>query len=461
MNGKPADFGVGSVKRNILRISIPMMLAQLINVLYNVVDRVYIGHIQGVGATALTGVGLCLPIITIISAFTQLFGAGGAPLFSMSRGAGDDRRAGKIMGLSFALLILSGLVLSALCYVFRRDILTLFGASADTYPYADAYISVYLLGTLFVMTSLGMNFFVNAQGFGVIGMATVLIGAVLNLILDPVFIFALDLGVRGAAVATVLSQGVSAVWVYLFLAGRRAAVRLSIRTVRFDGRLIGQICALGLSGFIMAVTNGSVQIVCNATLKRVGGDMGDLYVGVMTVINSVREIITLPVQGLTGGAQHVMSFNYGAKKYGRVTESIKFMTAVCVVFTCAAWLILFLFPEAFIRLFNDDPALLGYGVPALHIYFFGIFMMALQFSGQSTFVALGKSRQAVFFSLLRKAFIVIPLTILLPGFAGLGVKGVFLAEPISNLVGGVACFTAMVLTVRREFKNAAQPQNAT
>ncbi len=454
MNVNLADFGAGSVKRNILRIALPMTLAQLINVLYNIVDRVYIGHIEGVGTTALTGVGLCLPIITIISAFTQLFGAGGAPLFSMARGAGDDRRAEKIMGLSFAMLILSGLALSVLCFVFRRDILFLFGASEDTYPYADAYISVYLLGTLFVMTSLGMNFFVNAQGFGLMGMLTVLIGAVLNLILDPIFIFVLGLGVHGAALATVISQGVSAVWVYLFLSSRRAVIPLSVSRIRFDARAVGQICALGLSGFIMAVTNGSVQIICNATLKRVGGDMGDLYVGVMTVINSVREIITLPVQGLTGGAQHVMSFNYGAKKYGRVVESIKFITVVCIVFTCAMWLVLFLLPEPFIRLFNSGEELIAAGVPALHIYFFGIFMMALQFSGQSTFVALGKSRQAVFFSLLRKAFIVIPLTMLLPSVAGLGVKGVFLAEPISNFVGGVACFTAMVFTVRKMLRDS-------
>ena len=456
MAGVVGDFGTGNVKRSILRIALPMTLAQLINVLYNVVDRVYIGHIEGVGTTALTGVGLCLPIITIISAFTQLFGIGGAPLFSMARGAGDRRRAERIMGTSFLLLLISGVALAGLCYVARRPILYLFGASDDTYPYAESYISVYLLGTLFVMTSLGMNSYVNAQGFGVTGMLTVLIGAALNLILDPLFIFAFDLGVRGAAIATVISQGVSAAWVYMFLAGKRAVVPLTLRGLRLEGRLIGDICALGLSGFIMAVTNGSVQIICNATLKRVGGDMGDLYVGVMTVINSVREIITLPVQGLTGGAQPVISFNYGAKKNGRVIESIRFMTVVCVVFTCCAWLVLFLFPQAFIRLFNDSSDLVTYGVPALHIYFFGIFMMALQFSGQSAFVALGKSRQAVFFSLLRKAFIVIPLTLILPSVAGLGVNGVFVAEPVSNFVGGIACFTAMFLTVRKELGAAEE-----
>lgn len=443
---KGVDFGEGSIRRNILRIALPMTLAQLINVLYNVVDRIYIGHIPGADSTAFTGVGLTFPIITIISAFTNLFGAGGAPLFSMARGAGDRDRAKLVMGNSFLMLEISGVILAALCFAFRRPILYLFGAGNETYVYADAYISIYLVGTLFVMTSLGMNSFINAQGFGVTGMLTVLIGAFLNLALDPVFIFLFDMGVRGAAWATVISQGVSAVWVLLFLTGRRASERLEARFMRPEPRLIGSICALGLSGFIMAVTNSGVQIVCNATLKRWGGD---IYVGIMTAINSIREIITMPVQGLTSGAQPVISFNYGAKKYDRVKDSVRFMTVVCIVFTFAMWLVLLLFPEPFIRLFNDDPELLRLGVPAMHIYFFGIFMMALQFAGQSTFVALGRSKQAVFFSLLRKAFIVIPLTALLPGIMGLGTDGVFMAEPVSNFVGGIACFTAMVFTLRK------------
>ena len=453
-----ADFGVGSVRRSILRIALPMTLAQLINVLYNVVDRVYIGHIPGADSTAFTGVGLTFPIITIISAFTNLFGAGGAPLFSMARGAGDTERAKKILGNSFFMLELSGVLLAVLCFLFRKPILYLFGAGDETYVYADAYISVYLLGTLFVMTGLGLNPFINAEGFGVTGMLTVLIGAVLNLLLDPLFIFALRMGVRGAALATVISQGVSAAWVLWFLTGKKATERLEMKHFRPDKKIIAAISALGLSGFIMAVTNSGVQIACNATLKRVGGALGDTYVGVMTAINSVREIITMPVQGMTHGAQPVISFNYGAKKYDRVKTAVRFMTVFCILFTTAMWGILWLLPEPFIRLFNDDPELLRLGVPAMHIYFFGIFMMSLQFSGQSTFVALGKSKQAVFFSLLRKAFIVIPLTLWLPGFMGLGTNGVFLAEPISNFIGGTACFTAMVLTLRKTMENA--PENS-
>lgn len=444
------DFSQGSVAVNILRLALPMTLAQLINVLYNVVDRIYIGHIPHTSTQALTGIGLTLPVITIITAFANLFGMGGAPLFSMARGANNSERAGRIMGNSFSMLLLSGVVLAALCMMFKRPLLYLFGASDVTYPYADAYLTIYLLGTLFVMISLGMNNFINAQGFGVIGMLTVSIGAVLNLILDPLFIFAFQMGVRGAALATILSQCVSAVWVLRFLTGRKILIPLSWACLRLELPLIKEISALGLSGFVMSVTNGAVQILCNATLQKYGGD---LYVGIMTVINSVREIITMPVTGLTNGAQPIMSFNYGAGKYARVRSAIKFTTVSCILFTLVMWALLFCFPHFFIHLFNSEPELLEKGVPAMHLYLFGIFMMALQFAGQSTFIALGKSKQAVFFSLLRKAVIVIPLTLWLPTVAGLGTDGVFLAEPASNFIGGSACFITMIFTVWRKLKD--------
>ena len=263
----------------------------------------------------------------------------------------------------------------------------------------------------------------------------------------PVFIFIFHMGVYGAATATVISQGVSALYVFWFLRGDRALFRLRRKTMRLDGKLVREITGLGLSGFVMSVTNGAVQIVCNAMLSRYGGD---LYVGVMTVVNSVREIITMPVNGLTNGAQPVIGFNYGAGEYDRVKKAIRFMGISCVIFTCAVWGLLFVAPQFFIHLFNSEPELLKAGVCAFRIYFFGIFLMALQFTGQSTFVALGKSRQAVFFSLLRKAIIVIPLTILFPMIGGLGVHGVFLAEPVSNLIGGVACFVTMYVTVYRK-----------
>ncbi len=438
------DFSQGSVSGNIMSLAVPMTLAQLVNVLYSVVDRIYIGHLPHVSTQALTGIGLSLPVITAVTAFANLFGMGGAPLCSIARGAGQQERARKIMGNAFSCLLISGALLFALCFLFKEPLLYLFGASSDTFSYADDYLTVYLLGTLFVMVSLGMNNFINAQGFGKMGMATVLIGAVLNLILDPLFIFVFGMGVQGAAAATVISQGISALFVLKFLTGPRAIFRLERGALRLEGKLVREITGLGMSGFIMAITNSSVQVVCNATLARWGGD---LYVGVMTVINSVREIINMPMTGLTNGAQPVIGFNYGAKKYGRVRKAIIFTTLSGVIMTTAVWALLFFFPHFFIHLFNSEPELLEAGVPAMRIYFFGIFMMSLQFAGQSTFVALGKSKQAIFFSLLRKAIIVIPLTLLLPMAAGLGVNGVFLAEPISNFLGGGACFGTMLLTV--------------
>lgn len=441
------DFSRGSVYKNIMEVAVPMTFAQLLNLLYNIVDRMYIGRIPKVGTLALTGVGVCFPIITLITAFTYLFGNGGAPLCSMERGRGNEEEAEYLMGNTFSMLVLTGLVLMLAGFLFHKPVLYAFGASDITFPYAGAYIRIYLLGTLFVMISLGMNPFINSQGFGNMGMLTVLIGAVLNIVLDPLFIFVFHMGVQGAALATILSQFCSAVWVLRFLTGPKAVLHLKKAALRIQWKRVRDIMGLGVSGFIMAFTNSLVQVVCNATLQAHGGD---LYVGVMTVLNSVREIFTMPVMGLTNGASPVMSFNYGAGAYGRVRQSIRFITVLCVGYTMLAWGVLKLIPEFFIRIFNDQPELVGAGVPALHIYFFGFCFMALQFTGQSVFVALGKSKKATFFSLFRKAIIVVPLTILLPQIGGLGVDGVFWAEPFSNLVGGCACFITMLITILPE-----------
>lgn len=438
------DFSKGSVARNIMSLAVPMTAAQLINVLYNVVDRMYIGHLPEASTLALTGLGLTFPIISIITAFSNLFGMGGAPLCSIARGHGDHERAETIMNNSFSLLVLSGAALTVFFLVFKRPVLYLFGASDETYPYADAYLTIYLIGSVFVMVGLGMNSFINSQGFGKTGMLTVLLGAVVNIVLDPVFIFLFHMGVQGAALATVISQLLSAAWVMRFLTGKKAIYRLRVSKMKIQPKLTREITALGLSGFIMSITNSAVQIVCNATLQQFGGD---LYVGVMTVLNSIREVLTMPVTGLTNGAQPVLGYNFGAGQYARVRSGIRFMSIVCIAFTTAAWIIFMLIPEVFIHIFNSSPELIEKGVPALNLYFFGFFMMSLQFAGQSTFVALGKSRQAVFFSLLRKAFIVVPLTLWLPHVFGLGVNGVFLAEPISNFIGGSASFFTMLATV--------------
>lgn len=424
-----------------------MTIAQLIQVLYNMVDRIYLGHLPGASALALTGVGLTFPIITMIMAFTNLFGVGGAPLCSIARGEKDEARAEKIMGNTLTMLLLTGVVIMIVGFLFRKPILYLFGASDATYPYADAYLSIYLCGTLFTMISHGMNGFINAQGFGKQGMLTVSIGAAANILLDPIFIFVFDMGVSGAALATVLSQGISAAWVIRFLTGKKAILKVRREYLIPDFRLVGKIVTLGLSGFIVAVTNSLCSIACNVTLQKYGGD---LFVGVMTVLSSVRELFSLPVTGITNGAQPVLGYNYGAHKYTRVKKAILFTTIIGTSYTVLTWIILMIFPVPFIRMFNSDPELMSVGIPALKLFFFGYFMMSLQFAGQSTFTALGKSRHAIFFSLLRKVVIVVPLTFLLPMIGGLGTDGVFLAEPISNFIGGTACFVTMFFTVWRK-----------
>ena len=438
------DFSKGSIIKNIMNLAIPMTLAQLINVLYNIVDRIYIGRIPDHATLSLTGIGLSLPIITLVIAFANLFGMGGAPLCSIERGRGNIKEAEAIMGNSFSLMLIFGILLTILCLIFRKPMLYMFGASDATYPYADAYITIYLIGSLFVMVGLGMNSFINSQGFGRTGMMTVLLGAAANIILDPIFIFIFHMGIRGAALATILSQFLSAVWILRFLTGNKTLLRLKRGSMHLSAKRVKKIVALGLSGFTMAITNCTVQIMCNATLQTYGGD---LYVGVMTVINSIREIATLPVTGVTNSAQPVLGFNYGAKEYGRVKRAIVFTAFIAIIYTVAIWLVVDGFPAFFIKIFNQDNELIKAGIPAIRLYFFGFFMMSLQFSGQSIFVGLGESKKAIFFSIFRKVIIVVPLTIFLPGLFGMGTDGVFVAEPISNFVGGTACFGTMLLTI--------------
>lgn len=438
------DFSQGSVSHNILSLAVPMTAAQLVNVLYSVVDRIYLGRLPGSGHLALTGIGLTLPIVSIIMGFANLCGTGGAPLCSISRGHGDLDEAERIMGNSFTLLLALGAASTAFFLALKTPILYLFGASSETFSYADDYMTIYLCGTLFVMVSLGMNPFISSQGFGRTGMMTVVIGAALNIVLDPIFIFLLNMGVRGAALATVLSQGVSAAWVLWFLAGPRAILRLRRRCLRLSRRRAGRIVALGLSGFCMNMTNSLVQVVCNATLQAYGGD---LYVGVMTIINSLREVFFMPVHGLANGAQPVTGYNYGAGLYSRVRQSIRFSCKFTVIYAAVFWAAAMAFPGLLIRIFNDEPEVIAAGIPAVRIYFALFILMSLQSAGQAVFVGLGRSKQAVFFSLLRKAIINAPLTVLLPIW--MGTAGVFVAESISQLVGGLACFLTMYFTVYR------------
>ena len=443
------DFSTGPVWKCIVAQAIPLTIAQLVHLMYNVVDRIYLGHMGNGDSMALTGVGLTFPIVSLIMAFTALFGTGGVPLFSIERGAGNEERAGKILGNSFALLITSSFVLTAVGYLFAKPILFAFGAGEESYVYAKAYLDIYLIGTIFSMISTGLNGYINAQGFPRIGMLSVTIGAVCNIILDPIFIFGMNMGVAGAALATVISQAVSAFWVLRFLTGKNVLISLQRKNISISKDITKDICKLGTAGFIMQGTNCLVQVACNSTLQTFGGD---LYVGIMTVTNSVREIFTLPITGLTSGAQPVIGYNYGAKKYDRVRAGIRFNTLIGTSYTAIAWLLVIIFPKFWFGIFSDDILMTEPGIEALKIYFFGFVFMALQFAGQSTFQALGDAKHAIFFSLLRKAIIVVPLTLLLPRL-GLGVLGVFIAEPVSNVIGGTASYVTMRMTVYRKMKN--------
>lgn len=440
------DFSKGSMSRHIMMQAVPLMIAQILQLLYNVVDRIYIGHLPGADGLALTGIGLVFPIISVISAFTNLFGMGGAPLCSIARGAGQNEKAKKIMGHSAVLLFGASILLMTVFYLLRRPVLYLLGASDATYAYADTYLVIYLTGTVFFMLGNGMNSFITSQGFPKTAMCTTLLGAAINLILDPILIFGFDMGIEGAAWATVFSQLISCVWVLRFLTGKKAIFRLEKRYFHLDWSLVREIAALGMSGFIMQATNSVAQIACNAMLSIYGGD---LYIGIMTILNSVREILSMPVSGITSGAQPVLGFNYGAKQYERIKKGIRFMTFVGSVYTVLAWAVLVFFPKPFLALFTGNKEMIENGVRAVHLYFAGFVFMLFQFSGQSVFVALGKSKRAVFFSLFRKVVIVLPLTVLLPRLMSDGVAGIFLAEPISNVIGGLACFLTMYITVYR------------
>ncbi len=441
------DFAQGSMWKNITAQAIPLTVAQLVQLLYNIVDRIYIGHLPGVGSLALTGIGLTFPITTLVLAFANLFGTGGAPLFSIARGAGDIKSAKRIMGNVFTMILLSSVGITAVCYAVKTPMLYLFGASDATVVYAESYLNIYLIGVLFSMITTGMNGFISALGHPNTAMLTTVVGAVLNLILDPIFIFACNMGIRGAALATVISQCASAVWVLLFFLSGRAEIPLSLSQMKLKKDTVTRTLGLGVSGFMQQATNCLVQIVCNVTLQQYGGD---LYVGIMTIINSVREMSSLPITGLSSGAQPVLGYNYGANKPKRVKAGIRFMSLAGIVYTVAFWLVIELFPAPFLGMFSSDAGTLAFGVDAIRIYFFGFVFMSLQFMGQSTFVGLGKAKQAVFFSILRKVVIVVPLTLLLPRLWNLGTAGVFLAEPVSNLLGGLACFITMYVTLYRK-----------
>ena len=455
MTTRKGDFSQGNVSGNILRLGLPMMLAELVHVLYNIVDRMYIGHMPRGGTIALTGLGICFPLITLIGAFANLCSTGGATLATIARGEGDDARAQRIMETAFTGLLGIGVFLTAVLYFTAPVTLRLLGGDEETLAPALSYFRVYVLGTVPVLISLGMNAYINAQGFPRVGMVTVLLGAALNIALDPLLIFTMNMGIRGAALATVISQTVSALWVLGFLRSRRANLRLT--AFRPDRSELKGIVKLGVTGFTFRVTNSITQAIVNIMLKAWGGALSTIYVGAMSLINSLREIMSLPNSGIVMGGQSVMSYNYGAKQYRRVSQSIRFTFLSGLAINFVMWALIMFVPEPLIRIFTSDRKLIDTAVVCARIFFGAFPFMALQQAGQSTFVALNYPRYALFFSLLRKIVLVAPLTLLLPNI-GLGVYGVFWAELASQVTGATACFVTMYMVIWRHMKEEGKKE---
>ncbi len=455
---KRIDFEHGTVVGNILGAALPMLAAQLLNLLYNIVDRIYIARIPEVGTAALGAVGLCFPLIVIISAFANLFGSGGAPLFSIYRGGKKEKQAVHVMNTSFTMVCASAVLLMLVGLIFARPLLVLFGASQSALQYAYQYMMIYMLGTLPSMLAIGMNPFINAQGYSVIGMFSVAIGAMANLILDPLFIFVLGFGVRGAAIATVMSQCLSALFVLFFLTQK---AELKVRFLKKDEirESIGyakNIISLGTAGFIMQVTNSLVSICCNNVLSVTGGD---IYISVMTIVSSVRQLVETPIYAINEGTSPVLSYNYGARRPSRVRKSMVVMGIMMFAYTAVMWSIIIMIPEVLISVFSSDTALIADAVPALKQYFAAFIFMDFQYIGQTIFKSLNKRKQAIFFSLLRKVFIVVPLTYIMPYALHMGTDGVFLAEPVSNIIGGSLCFITMLCTILPELKRMDAGKN--
>lgn len=437
-------LGTAPLGRLMLSLALPTVLAQLINVLYNIVDRIYIGHMQGDGNLALTGVGVTLPIITLIAAFSAFAGAGGAPLAAIELGKKDERKASLIMGNSAWMLVFFSIVLTIVFLIFKVPILYAFGASSKTIAYANEYITIYLLGTIFVQLALGLNAFISGQGAAKAAMLSVLIGAVINIVLDPIFIFALHLGVRGAAFATVISQFVSAVWVVSFLKSKRSVLYLKL--VRPDKSLILKIAALGIAPFVMQSTESLVTITFNTGLQRYGGD---LYVGSMSILMSIMQLIVIPVNGITQGVQPIVSYNYGAGNRLRVKETVIRLVSVCLLGTLILAGVAIFCPGIYASMFTNDAELVALTCRIMPIFFLGIAIFGIQAACQSTFLALGQAKVSLFIATLRKIILLIPLALILPKF--LGVKGIYIAEPVSDVISVIVTSVLCVTTLKRIF----------
>ena len=445
MNPDKTFLGTEPIGKLLRKLAIPTVAAQIVNMLYNIVDRIYIGHMPGDGDLALTGLGVCMPVILIVSAFAALVASGSAPRASIAMGQGDHDTAEKILGSSFTLQIGISLVLTAVLLLWGDDLLLVFGASGNTIGYAWDYLRTYAFGTLFVQLTLGMNAFITAQGFAEIGMRTVLIGAIANILLDPLFLFAFGMGVRGAALATVLSQGLSCIWVLRFLTGEKSLLRLKRKTLRLRPKLILPCVALGLSAFIMQASESVISVCFNTSLLKYGGDIA---VGTMTILSSVMQFAMLPLQGISQGAQPILSFNYGARNSGRVRESFRLLLKTCLTYSVTLWVLIQLFPRLFVGMFNT--AMVDYAAAPLRIYCAALFLFGIQLACQMAFLSIGYAACSIIVAVLRKFVLLIPLIYLLPRLLADQTMAVFLAEPVADAIA-VTC-TAILFAV--EFRKA-------
>ena len=440
-------LGTEPIGKLLVKLAVPTVVAQLVNMLYNIVDRIYIGHMPGDGSLALTGVGVCLPLIMIISAFAALVASGGAPRASIAMGKGDHGLAEKLLGGCFTLQVVISAILTTVMLIWSRDLLLMFGASENTIGYAADYMRIYAIGTLFVQLTLGMNAFITAQGFATTGMLTVLIGAVANIALDPLFIYGLGMGVRGAALATVISQGLSCVWVICFLRGKKTLLRLKRENLLVSPKLILPCVALGLAAFIMQSSESIISVCFNSSLLRYGGDVA---VGAMTILSSVMQFAMLPLQGIAQGAQPISSYNYGARNADRVRQTFRLLLRVCLAYSMVLWAGIMLFPRGFAGIFTPDAELLNFTARALRIYCAMLFLFGIQIACQMTFVSIGNAPCSSLMAVLRKFVLLLPLIFLLPSLLPDKVTAVYLAEPVADAIA-VTC-TALLFS--RQFKKA-------
>lgn len=451
MQKEEERLGTAPLGRLMVSMALPAVAAQVINVLYNIVDRIYIGHIEGYGELALTGVGITAPILMIISAFSAFAGMGGAPQASIQLGKKNYKKAEKILGNSVALLLLFSMTLTVLFQVIKTPVLYSFGASERTIVYAEQYITIYLIGTIFVQFALGLNTYISGQGNAKVAMLSVLLGAVVNIVLDPLFIFVLHMGVRGAALATVISQALSAAWVVRFLTSEKSVIRIRKEQIRFDKKTVAGIAALGISPFIMQSTESLVMVTLNSGLQRYGGD---LYVGTMSIMTSVMQLITIPVQGVSQGVQPIMSYNYGAGNLDRVKAAFLRMTSICLAGTLLFGGLAVLKPEIYVQLFSKNEELIGLTCQYMPVYFLGITIFGIQMGCQATFLALGQAKVSLLIALLRKVVLLVPFAIVFPRF--MGVVGVYRAEPAADFTSVTITMILFWITAKKIFRNGSK-----